>query len=106
MTSLCIRLEARSAAHHCNRAYEIAVCEDLFGAWLVDMNYGRIGTLGRTKTRSFRTIFDAAAQVETCLRKRASAPRRIGVAYRLRSVVQAEAWCRPELDTQWRAWFS
>jgi predicted DNA-binding WGR domain protein len=106
MTSLRIRLEARSSAHHCHRAYEIAVSEDLFGAWLVDMNYGRIGTLGRTKTRSFQTISDAAAQVETCLRKRASAPRRIGVAYRLRSPALTEAWCQPELDTQWRAWFS
>jgi predicted DNA-binding WGR domain protein len=67
------------------------------------MSYGRIGTLGRTKTRSFPTISDAAAQVEACLRKRASAPRRIGVAYRLRSAVQTEAWRQPGVETQWRA---
>jgi predicted DNA-binding WGR domain protein len=53
MTSLCIRLEARSPAHRCFRAYEVAAGVDLFGAWLVEMTYGRIGTSGRTKTRSF-----------------------------------------------------
>ena len=49
MASLCITLEARSPAHRCFRAYEIAAGVDLFGAWLVDMSYGRIGTSGRTR---------------------------------------------------------
>jgi hypothetical protein len=44
VTSLSIRLEARSAAHRCYQAYVIDVGTDLFGAWLVDMSYGRIGT--------------------------------------------------------------
>jgi predicted DNA-binding WGR domain protein len=92
MTSLCIRLEARSSAHRCHRAYEIAVSADLFGAWLVEMSYGRIGALGRTKARSFASADEAAAQVKACLRRRASAPRRIGVAYRLRSAVQTDEW--------------
>jgi predicted DNA-binding WGR domain protein len=56
VTSLSIRLEARSAAHRCYRAYAIDVATDLFGAWLVDMSYGRIGTIGRSKIRSFATI--------------------------------------------------
>ncbi len=38
MTSLSIRLEARSAVHRCYRAYVIDVGTDLFGAWLVDMS--------------------------------------------------------------------
>ena len=58
MTSLSIRLEARSAAHRCYRAYVIDVGTDLFGAWLVDMSYGRTGTIGRSKIRSFATIED------------------------------------------------
>ena len=45
MTSLHILLEARSAVHRCWRAYEIDVGADLFGAWLVQMSYGRIGTI-------------------------------------------------------------
>jgi predicted DNA-binding WGR domain protein len=105
MTSLHIRLEARSLARRCHRAHEVAVSADLFGAWLVEMSYGRIGALGRTKTRSFRSADDAAAQVKTCLRKRASAPRRIGVAYRVRSAVQNGDWCTPDLEERLCAWF-
>jgi predicted DNA-binding WGR domain protein len=105
MTSLCIKLEARSPAHRCHRAYEIAVSADLFGAWVVEMSYGRIGTLGRTKARSFSTADAAAAQVRACLRKRASAPRRIGVAYRLRSAAQHGEWHLPDLDERLCAWF-
>jgi predicted DNA-binding WGR domain protein len=98
VTTLCIRLEARSAAHRCFRAYEIEVGADLFGAWLVEMNYGRIGITGRSKIRSFATIEDAQAQVHACLRKRATAPRRIGVAYHVQRIVQFKAWCQPDLE--------
>ena len=105
MTSFCIKLEARSPAHRCHRAYEIAVSADLFGAWLVEMSYGRIGTFGRTKARSFSTADGAAAEVTACLRKRASAPRRIGVAYRLRSAAQHGDWQLAGFDERLCAWF-
>jgi len=45
------------------------------------MSYGRIGRSGCIKTRSFPRADEARAQVVACLGKRASAPRRIGVAY-------------------------
>ena len=105
MDSFCVALEARSPAHRCHRAYEIAVTEDLFGAWLVQISYGRIGTRGRTKVRSFRTDIEVAAQVRTCLRKRASAPKRIGVAYHVQRVVHGNAWYQPDLDEQIRNGF-
>ena len=105
MTSLSIRLEARSSAHRCYRAYEIDVAMDLFGAWMVDMSYGRIGTIGRSKIRSFATIEDAQDQVRACLRKRATAPRRIGVAYHVRRVDQSESWREPEIDDRLRGLF-
>lgn len=105
MTLLRIRLEARSSARRCHRAYEVAVSTDLFGAWLVEMSYGRIGALGRTKARSFSSADDAAAQVKTCLQKRAGAPRRIGVAYRVRSAVQSGDWRIPDLDERLGTWF-
>jgi predicted DNA-binding WGR domain protein len=106
MTSLCIKLEARSPAHRCHRAYEIAVSPDLFGAWLVEMSYGRIGTFGRVKARSFSTVEAATDEVQACLRKRSSAPRRIGVAYRLKSAAQHGDWHLPELEERLCAWFS
>jgi hypothetical protein len=69
------------------------------------MSYGRIGALGRTKARSFPSADDAAAQVKACLRKRAGAPRRIGVAYRVRSAVQSGDWRTLDLEEQLCAWF-
>ena len=106
MTSLRIRLEGRSPVHRCFRAYDVAAGVDLFGAWLVEMSYGRIGCSGRTKARSFPMAEEARAQVMACLRKRASAPRRIGVAYRVRSAVRSTEWCEPDLDERLRIWFS
>jgi predicted DNA-binding WGR domain protein len=105
-TSLCIRLEARSAAHRCFRAYEIELGTDLFGAWMVEMSYGRIGALGRTKVRSFSTTKEARAQVRACLRKRATAPRRIGVAYRVRRMDGCTTWLPPDLADPHGAWFA
>jgi predicted DNA-binding WGR domain protein len=105
VTSLSIKLEARSAVHCCFRAYQIDVDTDLFGVWLVEMSYGRIGGLGRSKIRSFTTIEGAQAQVHACLRKRATAPRRIGVAYRVRGRTRCEQWCQPDLVDHLDAWF-
>ena len=104
--SFCVALEARSPARRCLRAYEIEVTEDLFGAWLLRITYGRIGTPGRTKVRSFQTDIEAAAQVRTCLRRRASAPRRVGVAYQVLRVARGKAWYQPDLDQQLHGWFS
>ncbi|MGA9866556.1 MAG: WGR domain-containing protein, partial [Acetobacteraceae bacterium] len=92
MMSLCLRLEARAPARRCHRAYEIVGGQDLFGAWLVEMRYGRIGSLGQSRTRSFGDVDEAVALVAACLRKRATAPRRIGVAYRLRRAVCGGDW--------------
>jgi predicted DNA-binding WGR domain protein len=102
VTSLRITLEARSSARRCFRAYEIAAGTDLFGTWLVEMSYGRIGTMGRAKVRSFASTAEALAQVNACLRKRETAPRRIGVAYRVRRIyvdARAEAQGHPMQTT-------
>ena len=66
MISACIKLEARSPARRCHRAYEIAVSPDLFGAWLVEMTYGRIGTFGCVKPRSFSTAEAGSAWLTGC----------------------------------------
>jgi predicted DNA-binding WGR domain protein len=81
MTSLHILLEARSVARRCWRAYEIDVGTDLFGAWLVEMSYGRIGAMGRSKVRSFAT---ARPRRPKCTRAYASVqPRRDGSGSRI-----------------------
>ncbi len=43
MSMLRLRLEARAPALRCHRAYEITVVQDLFGSWIAEMTYGRIG---------------------------------------------------------------
>ncbi len=95
MSALRLRLEARAPALRCHRAYEIAVTRDLFGVWIAEMTYGRIGTVGRTKTQSFACLEDAASAVDASLRRRATLPRRLGAAYRLRS---------SEFDAEWANW--
>jgi hypothetical protein len=85
MTTWRLRLEARAPALPCPRAYEITVGQDLFGIWIAELTYGLIGPAGRTKTRSFTRIEDAASAVEASLRRRATLPHRLGAAYRHRS---------------------
>jgi len=98
MNTLRLRLEARAPALRCHRAYEITVGLDLFGVWVAEMTYGRIGAVGRTKTRSFTRVEDAAAAVDASLRRRATLPRRLGVAYRLRGVELEASWPKVDLS--------
>jgi hypothetical protein len=60
------------------------------------MTYGRIGTAGRTKIRSFTRFADAATAVDANLRRRATLPRRIGVAHQLHSAEHGPQW--PDAD--------
>ena len=98
MTALRLRLEARAPALRCHRAYEITVGRDLFGIWVAEMTYGRIGAVGRTKTRSLTRIEEAAAAVDASLRRRATLPYRLGVAYRLRRLEFEAAWANAGLS--------
>jgi hypothetical protein len=72
---------------------------------MVEMRYGRIGTTGQRKIRSFSHIDDARAQVRTCLKRRATAPRRIGVGYQMRGLEGAIAWVSFEQGERLAAWF-
>ena len=55
----------------------------LFGVWIVQVNFGRIGSAGRTFARSFADHLTAGRYVRAAIARRHSAPRRIGVAYRV-----------------------
>ena len=39
-----ITLEARNPARRCFRRYRVEAGTDLFGVWVVEISYGRIGT--------------------------------------------------------------
>lgn len=92
MTGFRAEMEARDASVGCFRAYRIEAGIDLLGAWIVDVSYGRIGSAGRTIRYVAETEKEAKRLVRRYLRRRASAPRRIGVAYQMRSLVDPGQW--------------
>jgi hypothetical protein len=73
-----IVLEAKNPDRRCFRQYRVEAGTDLFGTWVVEISYGRIGTAGRA------VLCRSAARrlTEGILKRRASALRRIGVAYK------------------------
>jgi predicted DNA-binding WGR domain protein len=83
---LSIWLQAYAPGKRRFRAYEVTLCPDLFGVWTVERTYGRIGKARRAKIRSFASWEDARADLRACLNRRATAPRRIGVAYEVLGV--------------------
>ena len=77
-----IALQARDPGANRMRAWRLEAGRDLFGAWTAEVQFGRIGRAGRTVTRSFGAESELRAFMRARLRRRASAPARIGVAYR------------------------
>ncbi len=77
-----LTLHATNPARNIHRAWHAEAAPDLFGTWLVQTRYGRIGTEGRRLTRSFPTEEAARAHLARLLRRRATAPARLGVPYR------------------------
>jgi hypothetical protein len=65
---------------------------NLFGAWLVEVTYGRIGTRGRRIRFAVREEAEARKLVRESLRRRATAKRRIGVAYTFRQLSDSHQW--------------
>ena len=87
-----IELAAIDAARNCRRRYRVEASQDLFGAWLVTITFGRIGARGRSIVHVIDDERQARRLVAACLRVRASAPRRIGVAYRERARSASQSW--------------
>ena len=77
-----IELVAIDAARNIRRRYRISVDRDLFGGWVVETAWGRIGTAGACARHLFEEQAAAVRFVRRTLARRASAPRRIGVPYR------------------------
>lgn len=83
-------LEARDPARNIYRAYSISYGQDLFGTWIVEVNYGRIGNKGRTIVTVVNNEEEALKQVEKSLKRRQSAPKRIGVTYNVRTILDSD----------------
>ena len=87
-----IRLEAKNPEKGHLRAYRIDAGHDLFGRWCIEVTYGRIGRRGRSVIYSAADDAAAAAIVRNCLHRRASAPKRIGVPYQIRELMDPHGW--------------
>jgi hypothetical protein len=83
IAAFAIALEARAPDLGLARAYRLRVGQDLFGVWVVELQHGRIGTAGRLRQMAFDSPDGARAEIRRRLKRRASAPRRIGVGYRV-----------------------
>jgi predicted DNA-binding WGR domain protein len=77
-----IDLVAIEPTRNIRRRYAITATYDLFGHIIVELNWGRIDTRGQGRTLSFPKHDEAHRFVEAVLKKRGSAKRRFGVAYR------------------------
>lgn len=80
---LTIALEAHSDERNHHRRYELAVGQDLLGHWVVSVRYGRVRQPLRELRLAGPDADEARAIVHDRLRRRLSAPRRIGCAYRM-----------------------
>lgn len=78
-----IALEAVDRTRNLFRAWRCEIGTDLFGAVTISVTFGRIGTNGRTITRTVAGHGVADAALRSMLARRASTPRRIGVGYRV-----------------------
>ena len=87
-----ITFQARNPAHRCLRQYRVEAGTDLFGVWVVEISYGRIGTAGRCRSYVLRDEGEARHLAQSILKRRAIAPRRIGVAYRIRRQAHGCCW--------------
>lgn len=74
------------------RSYRIDANQDLFGQWNIEVTYGRIGRRGRSVTYAAADDAVAAGIIRQCLQRRVSAPKRIGVPYRVRELVDPKEW--------------
>jgi len=94
---LTIAFEAHNVEMNHHRRYQVIVGRDLLDDWTVAIRYGRTGQGGQEKRFSSPMAEDMRAIIRDRLRRRLSAPKRIGCPYRLTALNSA-----PGFDTS--AW--
>lgn len=83
---LSVIFEAHNDERNHHRRYEIRLGRDLFGEWTVALRYGRTGRGGQEVRHSATDSEQLRKVIGESLRRRLSAPRRIGCAYRIKEV--------------------
>ena len=76
-------LEARDPSINCARMYRLEAGPDLFGVWLVEIAYGKIGTQGHRKRYVVDDEQSACKLVKQKMQRRGTTTKRIGVPYQI-----------------------
>lgn len=87
---LSVTFEAHNDQRNHHRRYEIRLGRDLFGEWTVALRYGRTGRGGQEVRHSAANSEQLRKVIRESLRRRLSAPKRIGCAYRLKELSVAD----------------
>lgn len=86
---LTVSFEAHNTDRNHHRRYEIRLGRDLFGDWTVCLLYGRKGRAGQIVRHSGSDAEPLRQVIRESLRRRLTAPTRIGCAYTLRGLTAA-----------------
>lgn len=89
---LTVAFEAHHAENNHHRRYEITVGRDLLNDWTVSIRYGRTGRGGRELRYAGPEADELRAVVRDRLRRRRSAPKRIGCGYQLTALSTAKGF--------------
>ena len=87
-----IELRADEPSKNIRRFYHINVGRDLLGDLVVTLRNGRIGNFGREKCHIVKDEEEAKKLVLESLKKRKSAPKRIGVSYEVNNLTDPHNW--------------
>jgi predicted DNA-binding WGR domain protein len=86
---LSVAFEAHNSEKNHHRRYEVVIGRDLLDDWTVAIRYGRTGQGGRELHHAAPDAAVIRAIVRDRLRRRLSAPKRIGCPYRLAALSAA-----------------
>lgn len=86
---LTVAFEAHHADRNHHRRYEVSVGRDLLEDWTVTIRYGRVGQGGQERRYGSPEPDALRAIIRDRLRRRLSAPKRIGCCYRLAAFNEA-----------------
>jgi predicted DNA-binding WGR domain protein len=81
MLTLVSYLQANDPEQNLHRFYRIEYGQDLFGQWIVEVNYGRVGCKGRSLISLYDSQKEALSYVKQALKRRQTSANRIGVTY-------------------------
>ena len=81
-----ILLDADYPELNIKRSYLIEAGEDIFGNWIVEINYGRIGCKGRNKIFLMECEEEAKKEVKNRLKKRERLVKKKGVGYSVKFI--------------------